>query len=124
MERREGVEDGEIPIEPAQQTYNNIEVESGDRKRRRLKRAVLWRQLPVGQIIAFVMVDITKPPAGKLSLFDLYVVLSRSSGQKSIQILSMRVGATRRDPVKIRLALSFARYRRRAPTQSLSSRTR
>lgn len=87
MERLEGLEDGEIPIEPAQQTYNNIEVESGDRKRRRLKRAVLWRQLPVGQIIAFVMVDITKPPTGKLSLFDLYVALSRSSGQKSIQIL-------------------------------------
>ena len=47
MERLEGLEDGEIPIEPAQQTYNNIEMESGDRKRRRLKRAVLWRQLPV-----------------------------------------------------------------------------
>ena len=86
-ERLEGLEDGEIPIEPAQQIYNNIEVESGDRKRRRLKRAILWRQLPVGQIIAFVMVDITKPPTGKLSLFDLYVALSRSSGQKSIQIL-------------------------------------
>ena len=47
MERLEGLEDGEIPIEPAQQTYNNIEVEGGDRKRRHLKRAVLWCSGPV-----------------------------------------------------------------------------
>ena len=47
MERLEGLEDGEIPIEPAQQTYNNIEEESGDRKRRRLKRAVITESPPV-----------------------------------------------------------------------------
>ena len=31
--------------------------------------------------------DIAKPPTGKLSLFNLYVALSRSSGRQTIRIL-------------------------------------
>ena len=34
-----------------------------------------------------MIVDIAKPPTGKLSLFNLYVALSRSSGRSTIQIL-------------------------------------
>ena len=33
-----------------------------------------------GQIIPYVMVDLASPPSGKLSLFNLYVALSQSSG--------------------------------------------
>lgn len=33
------------------------------------------------------MVDIAQPPAGKLTLFNLYVALSRSSGRSTIRLL-------------------------------------
>ncbi|KAJ7246447.1 hypothetical protein C8J57DRAFT_1081470, partial [Mycena rebaudengoi] len=38
-----------------------------------------------GQTIPYVLVDIGKPPTGTLSLFNLYVALSRSSGRATIQ---------------------------------------
>ncbi|KAI9566521.1 hypothetical protein HD554DRAFT_2025478 [Boletus coccyginus] len=38
-----------------------------------------------GQMITSVIVDITTPPTGGLTLFNLYVALSRSSGCSSIQ---------------------------------------
>ncbi|KAJ7770381.1 hypothetical protein B0H14DRAFT_2383013, partial [Mycena olivaceomarginata] len=37
-----------------------------------------------GQTIPYVLVDIASPPTGKLSLFNLYVALSRSSGRETI----------------------------------------
>ncbi|KAJ7936582.1 hypothetical protein B0H13DRAFT_1587494, partial [Mycena leptocephala] len=37
------------------------------------------------QTIPYVLVDIASPPSGKLSLFNLYVALSRSSGLETIQ---------------------------------------
>jgi len=37
-----------------------------------------------GQIIPYVMVDLASPPSGKLSLFNLYVALSQSSGRQTI----------------------------------------
>ncbi|KAF8573005.1 hypothetical protein K439DRAFT_1376773 [Ramaria rubella] len=41
-----------------------------------------------GQTILHVIVDIgTPPPGGKLSMFDLYVALSRSSGQETVRLL-------------------------------------
>ncbi|KAG6822648.1 hypothetical protein H0H92_013075 [Tricholoma furcatifolium] len=40
-----------------------------------------------GQTIPNVLVDIATPPTGGLSLFNLYVALSRSSGRQSIRIL-------------------------------------
>ena len=39
------------------------------------------------QTIPYVLVDIAQPPTGTLSLFNLYVALSRSSGRDSIQLL-------------------------------------
>ncbi|KAJ7791199.1 hypothetical protein B0H14DRAFT_2367909 [Mycena olivaceomarginata] len=39
------------------------------------------------QTIPYVLVDIVLPPTGKLSLFNLYVALSRSSGQETICLL-------------------------------------
>ncbi|KAJ7810520.1 hypothetical protein B0H14DRAFT_2863487 [Mycena olivaceomarginata] len=40
-----------------------------------------------GQMIPYVLVDIASPPSGTLSLFNLYVALSRSSGRESIRLL-------------------------------------
>ncbi|KAI0054550.1 hypothetical protein BV25DRAFT_1816911 [Artomyces pyxidatus] len=40
-----------------------------------------------GQTIPHVIVDIASPPSGGLSLFNLYVSLSRSSGRKTIRLL-------------------------------------
>jgi hypothetical protein len=36
---------------------------------------------------AHVIVDIASPPSGKLSLFNLYIALPRSSGQENIRLL-------------------------------------
>ncbi|OCH86552.1 hypothetical protein OBBRIDRAFT_737823 [Obba rivulosa] len=42
----------------------------------------------LGQTIPYVLVDIaTPPPLGTLSLFSLYIVLSRSSGRSTIRLL-------------------------------------
>jgi hypothetical protein len=40
-----------------------------------------------GQTIPYVLVDIAQPPTGSLSLFTLYIALSRSSGQDTIRLL-------------------------------------
>ncbi|KAJ7482441.1 hypothetical protein FB451DRAFT_1029725 [Mycena latifolia] len=40
-----------------------------------------------GQTLPYVFVDIGTPPSGGLSLFNLYVVLSRSSGRETIRLL-------------------------------------
>lgn len=40
-----------------------------------------------GQTIPYVIIDIVKPPSGGLSLFNLYVALSRSSGRSTIRLL-------------------------------------
>jgi hypothetical protein len=40
-----------------------------------------------GQTITYVLVDIAPPPRGTLSLFNLYVALSRSSGRDTIRLL-------------------------------------
>ena len=40
-----------------------------------------------GQTLPYVIIDIAKPPTGKLSLFNLYVALSRSSGRHTIRLL-------------------------------------
>ncbi|KAI9568442.1 hypothetical protein HD554DRAFT_2097950 [Boletus coccyginus] len=40
-----------------------------------------------GQTIPTVLVDIATPPSGGLTLFNLYVALSRSSGRSTIRLL-------------------------------------
>ncbi|KAJ7902837.1 hypothetical protein B0H14DRAFT_2329129, partial [Mycena olivaceomarginata] len=40
-----------------------------------------------GQTIPYVLIDIASPPSGTLSLFNLYVALSRNSGRESIRLL-------------------------------------
>ena len=87
MPRLEGLDDGEIPIEPTKQAYT-IEVEGADEEQCKNKKAVHRRQLPItaayastdyrsqGQTLPYVIIDIAKLPTGKLSLFNLYVALS------------------------------------------------
>ena len=81
-----------------EQAYT-IEVEGADEEQRKNKKAVHRRQLPItaayaftdyrsqGQTLPYVIIDIAKPPTGKLSLFNLYVTLSRSSSRHTIHLL-------------------------------------
>ncbi|KAH9913591.1 uncharacterized protein B0H18DRAFT_888000 [Fomitopsis serialis] len=109
----DGLDECEIPIETVEQTFN-IEVESGDQERQRLRKVVRRRQLPItaayaftdyrsqGQTIPYVIVDIAKPPAGRLSLFNLYVALSRSSGRQTIRIFQGAHDETKKARVNVR----------------------
>jgi hypothetical protein len=92
----EGLDEGIIPIEPAS---HSIRISVRTRGRKYVTRSVTRRQFPMtaayaftdyrsqGQTIPVVMVDVAKPPTGKLDLFNLYVALSRSSGRSTIRLL-------------------------------------
>ena len=92
----EGLDEGVIPIQVATRNFQ-IKVQQVGGKY--VKRSVSRRQFPMtpaytftdyrsqGQTIPFVMVDIATPPTGGLSLFNLYVALSRSSGRSTIRLL-------------------------------------
>lgn len=83
--------EGLIPIQPIASKMQ-IQV-------RGKARTVTRTQLPVtgaysftdyraqGQTIPYVIVDIAPPPSSRLSLFNLYVALSRSSGRSTIRLL-------------------------------------
>lgn len=88
-----GLDEAVIPVEVAAKSMQIRVVDNdGNQPRRTVKR----RQFPVtaayaftdyrsqGQTIPYVIVDIATPPTGGLSLFNLYVALSRSSGKSSI----------------------------------------
>ena len=85
------LEDGVIPIKRIS-TKTQIRV-------RGKTRTVTRTQFPItgayaftdyraqGQTIPCVVVDIVTPPTSGLSLFNLYVALSRSSGRNTIRLL-------------------------------------
>ena len=89
--RLDGLDDGIIPIFPAKSSMQIVL----DRKTKTVTRY----QYPItaaycftdyrsqGQTIPRVIIDIASPPSGKLSLFNLYVALSRSSGRETIRLL-------------------------------------
>jgi hypothetical protein len=92
----QGLPENVIPIEQSSTTYRiKTTAQDGKTKQRTIKR----HQFPMaacyaftdyrsqGQTILFVIVDIASPPTGALSLFNLYVALSRSSGRESIRLL-------------------------------------
>lgn len=93
-----GLEEGVIPLEPSTSTMQ-IQVDRGS-DGKAVTRTVKRRQFPItaayaftdyrsqGQAIPTVIVDIKQPlgPA-HLSLFNLYVALSRSSGRETIRLL-------------------------------------
>jgi hypothetical protein len=94
--RLSGLDERVIPVEPTSTTYRmNMMVKEGKRRTRTVRR----RQFPItaayaftdyrsqGQTISNVLVDIGPPPTSTLSLFNLYVALSRSSGRDTIRLL-------------------------------------
>ncbi|THH18968.1 hypothetical protein EW146_g2114 [Bondarzewia mesenterica] len=90
------LDDNIIPIEPSSQSYR---VNFKERNGKPITKAICRRQFSItaayaftdyrsqGQTISHVLVDIASPPTGKLSLFNLYVALSRSSGRDTIRLL-------------------------------------
>lgn len=97
----QGLPECVIPIEPMTKTYEIVVDESlpGCDGRQEVKKTVKRRQLPMtaayaftdyrsqGQTIPCVIVDIATPPGGGLTLFNIYVALSRSSGRETIRLL-------------------------------------
>ncbi|KAJ6506037.1 hypothetical protein DFH09DRAFT_1101547 [Mycena vulgaris] len=94
--RLAGLEKMVIPIEPTKTTYHmKFNLRSGKMMQKTIQRV----QFPVtgayaftdyrsqGQTLPYVYVDIGTPLTGGLSIFDLYVALSRSSGRDMIRLL-------------------------------------
>lgn len=93
--RLSGLDEHVIPIEPVTRAFE-IRVKTGAKT---TTRKVIRRQFPMtaayaftdyrsqGQTIPYVIVDIGRVPRGKLSLFNLYVALSRSAGRETIRLL-------------------------------------
>ena len=91
----EGLQDSLMPIEPAITTYH-IKVQQD--KGHTMWKSVWRKQFPMtaayaftdyhyqGQTLPYVIVDIASQPIGTLSLFNLYIALSRSSGRVSITV--------------------------------------
>lgn len=86
-----GLDEGVIPI---QRISTRTQICVGGKS-----RTVTRTQFPItgaysftdyrsqGQTIPFVVIDIATPPTSGLSLFNLYVALSRSSGRDTIRLL-------------------------------------
>ena len=92
----EGLDENVIPVEPAVMTYQiQRQVGRGKTAHQMIQR----KQFPMtpayaftdyhaqGQTLQHVIVDIASPPTGTLSLFNLYVALSQSSGRSTIHLL-------------------------------------
>lgn len=91
----EGLQPSVIPVEPASKSFTIAVPVEAKPQNRTVKR----QQFPMtaayaftdyrsqGQTIPYVLVDIASPPTGGLSLFNLYVTLSRSSGRSTIRLL-------------------------------------
>jgi hypothetical protein len=96
-----GLDPGVVPIVPASKAYQfTMLVMQRDRSVAKITKHVRRLQFPItpayaftdyrsqGQTIESAIVDIATPPSGgPLSMFNLYVALSRSSGRDTIRIL-------------------------------------
>lgn len=84
-----------IPVSPIIKSFRLRIVENS----KEVTRSISRKQLPIaaayaltdyraqGQTLGAVFVDLAPPPTGSLSLFNLYVALSRSSGRETIRLL-------------------------------------
>ena len=91
-----GLDASVIPVELA---TKSMQIRVIDNDGNQPRRAVKRQQFPVtaayaftdyhsqGQTIPYIVVDIATPPTGGLSLFNLYVALSWSSGKETIRLL-------------------------------------
>jgi PIF1-like helicase len=94
----EGLEERVIPVEPMT-TYVDVNMNPGRNKLKQKTTRVTRRQFPItpayaftdyrsqGQTITRAIVDLAKPPTGKLTVFNVYVALSRSAGRGTIRLL-------------------------------------
>ena len=87
----EGVPEGIILISPSVTRFN-VYVDNNKLQLERRQLAIVPAYAftdykSQGQMMEYVIVDISKPPSGSLSPFSVYVALSRSRGRKTIQIL-------------------------------------
>ena len=86
----QGLPDGVVPIFPTQ-TQFRVGRSSGFSVRRRqfaLTPAYAFTDFKAqGQTIEHVIVDMAKPPSGKLNAFHMYVSLSRSRGRETVRLL-------------------------------------
>ncbi len=115
----EGLDEGVIPITPIVKSFS---IETGIENPK--KKTVRRLQFPMteayaftdyrsqGQTIPYVIVDIAKPPTGSLTLFNVYVALSRSSGRGTIRLLRDFDEEVLLKPLDEHLALEDDRLRR------------
>ena len=87
----EGLPEGVIPISPSMVGFS-VEGEGGRVKLERRQLALVpgyafTDYKAQGQTMECVIVDISNPPSGALSPFNVYVALSRSRGRRTIRIL-------------------------------------
>ena len=87
----EGVPEGIIPLSPSMVQFN-VDVDGAKVKLERRQLAIVPAYAftdykSQGQTMEYVIVDISKPPTGSLSPFNVYVALSRSRGRATIRIL-------------------------------------
>ena len=92
----DGLDESVIPVKPVIKSFR-IDCKSPEGKN--ITHTVRRQQFPMttayvftdyrsqGQTIPAVLVDIATPPSGGLTLFNLYVALSRSSGRSTIRLL-------------------------------------
>ena len=92
----QGLDECVVPVEPITTTYR-MKIKTTEGKV--IQCTIQRRQFPItgaysftdyhsqGQTIHYVLIDIGPPPHGTLSLFNLYVALSRSSGRETIRLL-------------------------------------
>ena len=89
--RLTGLEDGVIPIFPAKSSMQIIlgkKTKNVTRFQYPITAAYCFTDYrSQGQTIPRVIIDIASPPSGKLSLFNLYVALLRSSGRETVRLL-------------------------------------
>jgi hypothetical protein len=121
-QRLPGLEANEIPIAPAKRKFRIVVRPKDPRsKADPITRTVTRLQYPVtaayaftdyrsqGQTIPCVLVDIGKPPNGKLTIFNIYVALSRSSGRETIRLLRNFEDAVLLQPLPSELVLADER---------------
>ena len=92
----DGLDMNVIPVEPM---TVSMQIQIQRRGKKPVRRTVKRKQFPItaayaftdyrsqGQTIPTVIVDLHTPPGGRLTLFNLYVALSRSSGRATIRLL-------------------------------------
>ncbi|KAK0246522.1 hypothetical protein EDD85DRAFT_784129 [Armillaria nabsnona] len=89
--RIDGIEKGLLPIVPAEVGFQ-VQTHYGSRHIHRQQLSIIpayafTHHKCQGQNLGVVLVDLGRPPTGKLGPFNAYVALSRSKGRENIRLL-------------------------------------